>query len=30
MIMMEDARKVTRQDETMEVVDIAELVAERF
>jgi len=28
--MMEDARKVTRQDETMEVVDISELVAERF
>jgi len=28
--MMEDARKVTGQDETMEVVDIAELVAERF
>jgi|GEM_PF-811994 hypothetical protein len=30
MIMMEDARKVTRQDETMEVVDISELVAERL
>jgi hypothetical protein len=30
MIMMEDARKVIGQDETMEVVDIAELVAERF
>ena len=30
MIMMEDARKVTGQDETMEVVDIAELVAERL
>ena len=30
MIMMEDARKMTGQDETMEVVDIAELVAERF
>jgi len=28
--MMEDARKVTRQDETMEVVDISELVAERL
>jgi len=28
--MMEDARKVIGQDETMEVVDIAELVAERF
>ena len=30
MIMMEDARKVTGQDETMEVYDIAELVAERL
>ena len=30
MIMMEDARKVTGQDETMEVYDIAELVAERI
>jgi len=30
MIMMEDARKVTGQDETMEVVDIAELVADRI
>jgi len=30
MIMMEDARKMIGQDETMEVVDIAELVAERF
>jgi len=28
--MMEDARKVTGQDETMEVVDISELVAERL
>jgi hypothetical protein len=30
MIMMEDDRKVTGQDETMEVYDIAELVAERL
>jgi len=30
MIMMEDARKVTGQDERMEVFDIAELVAERL
>ena len=30
MIMMEDARKVTGQDEKMEVYDIAELVAERI
>ncbi|MCH7763719.1 MAG: (Fe-S)-binding protein [Candidatus Marinimicrobia bacterium] len=30
MIMMEDSRKVTGQDETMEVVDIAELVAARI
>lgn len=30
MIMMEDARKVTGQDESMEVFDIAELVAERL
>jgi hypothetical protein len=30
MIMMEDARKVIGQDETMEVVDISELVAERL
>ncbi|MBL7010815.1 MAG: (Fe-S)-binding protein [Candidatus Marinimicrobia bacterium] len=30
MIMMEDARKVTGQDETMTVVDIAELVADRL
>ncbi len=30
MIMMEDARKVTGQDETMEVYDIAELVADRI
>jgi len=30
MIMMEDARKVTGRDETMEIFDIAELVAERI
>ena len=30
MIMMEDARKVTGQDEAMEVYDIAELVADRI
>ena len=30
MIMMEDARKVTGQDEAMEVFDIAELVADRI
>ena len=30
MIMMEDGRKVTGQDENMEVYDIAELVAERI
>jgi len=30
MIMMEDARKVTGQDERMEVYDISELVAERL
>ena len=30
MIMMEDGRKVTGQDQNMEVYDIAELVAERI
>jgi len=30
MIMMEDARKVTGQDETMRVYDIAELIADRL
>ena len=30
MIMMEDARKVTGQDEKMEVYDISELVAQRL
>jgi Fe-S oxidoreductase len=30
MIMMDDARKVTSKDESMEVVDIAELIAERI
>jgi len=28
--MMEDARKVTGQDETMRVYDIAELIADRL
>ncbi len=30
MIMMDDSRKVTGQDETMDVIDIAELIAERI